>query len=345
MIPNQQPTITQTPSNPECFHQIGTDIRNRLQPDLAFLWQDTPLPDQVMTWVGQSGTAQGRVGAILSHNQQIGFIGWYECDPDERLHQSLLCQAENWLKEQGCKQVIGPINGSSWFSYRFNLSQEIPLFPGEPFQPAHYPVFWELSGYQHEVLYHSSTIDLAEAEVISEDELRSFFHKKDLQVEYLTPALYHKKRELIFQMLHVCFSINPVFQAINLETFGAIYDDMPAKLPEGFALLVSNADGLPQGIYIAYPDGYSSLYQQHAEVATFLKQPKIILKTIATHPTWQNQLFGTQIVKYFHGLGQRFKLPYAIHAMMYMKNISFLTSERKFASQRERTYALMQKNL
>ncbi len=58
----------------------------------------------------------GRVAAILNRNhisyvgKEEGFFGFFDCENNTKTALSLLTTAEKWLKSQGLKTVIGPVN-------------------------------------------------------------------------------------------------------------------------------------------------------------------------------------------------------------------------------------------
>ncbi len=60
----------------------------------------------------------GRVAAIVDHLHQeryqddVGFIGFFECIDDQRVAHLLIEQAEQWLAAHGCKAIRGPVNPS-----------------------------------------------------------------------------------------------------------------------------------------------------------------------------------------------------------------------------------------
>ncbi|MCS7035556.1 MAG: hypothetical protein RMJ33_05795 [Saprospiraceae bacterium] len=66
-----------------------------------------------------NGRPMGRIAAILNRNhiaftgRREGFFGFFDVMNDERAAAALLNAAEQWLRQQGVKKVIGPANFST----------------------------------------------------------------------------------------------------------------------------------------------------------------------------------------------------------------------------------------
>ncbi len=66
----------------------------------------------------RNGTIVGRIAAIVNelhnstHNDKVGFFGFFECENDQETATLLFDAAANWLKSQGCDIIRGPMNPS-----------------------------------------------------------------------------------------------------------------------------------------------------------------------------------------------------------------------------------------
>jgi len=66
----------------------------------------------------RKGRAVGRIVAIKDdlHNEyyqdQVGFFGFFECIDERDVAEELIASASEWLIQQGCKSVRGPVNPS-----------------------------------------------------------------------------------------------------------------------------------------------------------------------------------------------------------------------------------------
>jgi GNAT superfamily N-acetyltransferase len=75
-----------------------------------------------------------------------GLVGFFGCT-DERSGVAVLEQAVTWLKEQGIRDVYGPIHGTITREYRFNLNDDY-VVPGEPVNPTWYVDVFRRAGFK-----------------------------------------------------------------------------------------------------------------------------------------------------------------------------------------------------
>ncbi|MCI4668805.1 MAG: hypothetical protein MRZ79_11765 [Bacteroidia bacterium] len=326
----------------EKFMEVGKVVRS--QTDAAPFWRDF----SSLAWFSDANfwmvESKARLGACLSPEKDRGYIGWYECIDNDLLAKEMLKHACQWLKEKGCSVVVGPVNGSSWYAYRFNLDNEYPLFPGEPFQPSYYVKQWENFGFEPNVYYHSATVNAHNSKV-GELEFHNFLDSKGLSIEYLSMDCYSKYKTQILELLNSCFKVNPLFHPIEMEEFKGIYDPLIATLPKGLSFLLKDNHRQIMGLYVSYPDVYSQLRKTQGLSDAFVTRPRLIVKTAVAHPDWQNQQISSNAVFYLHTKGKEMGMEEAIHATMFHHNVSFKASQKKFAANTCRTYALMEKGI
>jgi len=336
------------------FLECGSRIRKKNSALEVEFWQDTKTVAHVNDstrvesyafWTLEGGGREARIGAYKCQGSADGYIGWYECDPDEAISKQLFNAAFEWMKEQGCESVIGPVNGSSWYSYRFNLEHAQPLFPGDPFQPLYYVEQWQNAGFGIMERYESSYTPLPEQGALSFEEAEKQFNEKGLVLKRLTPELYMEHRTVLHGFLNEAFTNNPLFVEIDIEEFGSIYDELPSKLPEGFAYMAVDKSNAPVCLNIAYPDIFYTTYQAASVTDTLMTAPKLIVKTLVTHPDWQSHSLGTLMIRLLMDVARNHGIKDAIHALMYLDNVSAKAGQRKFNTVSARTYALFQKSL
>lgn len=66
----------------------------------------------------RDGKVVGRIAAITNalhnetHNDKVGFFGFFECQQDQGVATSLFSVAEQWLRDRGMTHIRGPVNPS-----------------------------------------------------------------------------------------------------------------------------------------------------------------------------------------------------------------------------------------
>jgi len=117
----------------------------------------------------RGGKKVGRISANLSlQNPERGYFGFFSCNPQEveakDAARTLFEVSENWLTRRGVKQVVGPVNYSTLFDYRFklpsvgsdpSLGPKASRFFWEPGQPEVYLEWVRNAGYRILEEYHS----------------------------------------------------------------------------------------------------------------------------------------------------------------------------------------------
>ena len=100
------------------------------------------------------GRLAGRIAALVNprltdrSGQVLGQLGYFECVDDPSIAAALINAGLDWLRAQGARDVIGPMNGGAHRSHRFltrGFDREPYLF--EPRNPAYYPTLFERCGF------------------------------------------------------------------------------------------------------------------------------------------------------------------------------------------------------
>ncbi len=107
------------------------------------------------------GRILARAAALLRRQDpdRPGMVGFFESTDEPEPAAGVLSAAESWLSERGKKLLWGPMNGSTWHSYRFVTSGSgRPPFFLEPYNPAYYPRLWESAGWKPAKRYFSALV-------------------------------------------------------------------------------------------------------------------------------------------------------------------------------------------
>jgi GNAT superfamily N-acetyltransferase len=108
--------------------------------------------------------APGRAGvaAIVNPRVQdgagrpIGLLGFFESLDDEAAAAAVLGAGAAWLRARGAQVIRGPVDFSTWNTYRLTVAAREPgWFAGEPYHPAYYPRLWEAAGFRVATRYAS----------------------------------------------------------------------------------------------------------------------------------------------------------------------------------------------
>lgn len=329
------------------FHKTGLEIREKTKPIIS--WSDQcnipDLIDEMKDFLMLLIHENDFKGRLIAYQQnQIGFIGWYECDPHPELANELIQAAISHLKAVGCTKVVGPVNGSTWFNYRFILKGEYPLFPGEPFQPDYYLNQWYANGFTDQVYYTSDTPPKSLLKPTSKEITGAYLRKNGLILKSVPKTLDQQLLEKLYTFYHETFEQNPLFNALSWENYLKISTKSELVVDYDHSFLLADEDENIAFIILSYRDIYGAQLKENNELKDF-KNQRLIIKTLATHPSWQNKKIGTIMVNLVHNLAYQNGYEEIMHAVMFKGNLSAIKSGEKFKAAVAREYVLLGKEI
>ena len=226
---------------------------------------------------------------------------------------------EDWLREQGCTAVQGPLEVATWFPYRANLGpwDEKP-FVGEPLAS---PGPWLNGGYRVVARYASALAP------------------NDVAIAY---GRAKKPKGLTLRAMTDFDADLPVIHAIVLATFRDAYAYSPLPLVGMQALyaplrphilpelvLIAESEGVPVGFVFGFPDLYCP--------------GRFLVKTLAVLPEHRRSGAGAWLVGELHAAAAAMGFTAGIHALMWKGSRSRNIS--KHGGRIFREYALYMKSL
>lgn len=228
--------------------------------------------------------------------------------------------AEQEVRLMGYSMLLGPMNGSTWHSYRLPVTGDLPVFAGDLAMPTSWSRQLLASGYQHDASYHSSSAPIMECNAST---LEEGLDIRPLHAENLEASLAP-----IHELCMLAFAKAPYFSPINQADFIKLYRQAAPAIAAGLSYTAWQATQL-QAFIFAYPD---------------VAKQAVVIKTIARHPKSPYiglaKLLGDTVCVRARALGLRT----AIHAYMHDDNRSVVRSQQ-YGSTVIRRYALFRKEL
>ncbi len=184
-----------------------------------------------------------------------GRIGLFESLNDMKSCSLLLCEAEKWLASQGCRRVLGPLDGDTWHRYRFAAGPwDVEPFLKEPWNPSFYPGLWESCGYIPADRYYSSLIKDPAAAAAN----LAPFLKRVARLGYQFRPIRKDNIESELALLHrlstEIFSENPHYSPIDLDDFLELYADAGSLIIPQLCQFCTAPDGSDIGFVFCFPD-------------------------------------------------------------------------------------------
>lgn len=227
-------------------------------------------PDNGRAWLGVV-PQQARLAGFFRPGQLIdgeaaAFFGYWECAENSlAANQALFDALRDWARAQGATRLYGPINFTTFGAYRVRQDAfAAGAFPGEPWNPPHYPSLLAQLGLAIRYTYQSTFNDTAAIiDAVKADYLRvKPVLEKSVSLTAMTPDFWLANLDEIYGFVDQVFGGNFAYTPISRAAF-------IAQCGEPFALrfcprtsvLARTHDGRIAGFFLVYPD-YSPLLQR-----------------------------------------------------------------------------------
>ncbi|WP_417611716.1 GNAT family N-acetyltransferase [Owenweeksia hongkongensis] len=333
------------PSNPEdreLFYKVARRVRENYDSSIFSLWSDSLNLEEIAQSKEKQlkifGKEGGRV-AVFKLSESLGAIGWYECSDDDVLSTELLSWACDELRAMGVKSIIGPINGSTWYNYRFNLSSSKPMFGGEPHQPHYYVNQWERFGFEISENYKTNVSELEKDLYPNLQELEDELATKGLILKKFTAEVNNRYVEAFYNLVTTSFRGNKAYSAISKDDYERFSANYPKVLDQDHSFVVFDND-IPIAFIGCIQDLFRPFYLKSTAEDPIYSEEKLIIKTLVVHPDWQSKGVGALLVKAAMRSAVDDGIYKVIHALMHEDNLSAIGGKRMFGTSSKSKYAL-----
>lgn len=267
-----------------------------------------------------------------------GVIGHYEA-ADAAAGVALLRRAAAELAARGAARIVGPMNGSTWESYRVALPGgagdprfDPPLFFTEPHNPPGYAGHFEAAGFAVAARYESRIDVGPRVERPGAYRLRDRVHRSGIRLRPFDLSRYDEDLEAVFDLTRAAFARSLYYAPIDFGRFRALYEPLTPAVDPDLILLAEDPEADLLGFLFAYPDLLSGAGG---------RADRVVAKTLATAPAARHLGLGTHIVDEFRRVAGEKGYQAVIHAAMHVSNDSLRISTR-YGSQIFRRYALFE---
>ncbi|MCH2198582.1 MAG: GNAT family N-acetyltransferase [Flavobacteriales bacterium] len=247
-------------------------------------------------------------GQMKYHNKRVWSLGNYEWLHDESPSQ-LFDFASAEAKKHGAEVLVGPLNGSTWKSYRFRdqSQEEVPLFAGEKIHESQYNEQWRSYFQQHFRYYSALDTAFNTSAILSDQEIATIQERYELRNINLNE--WEAQLDALYDFNQRSFQTNFLFTEISRKSFHDQYNQVKPIIDPRFTLLAYDDDQLV-GFIFAYPD------------FSMTESKRAILKTVARDPDPKHARLGTWLVYSLNQVLKAQGFQEVIHAFIYAKGTS-----------------------
>lgn len=259
-------------------------------------------------------------------------IGQYECIDDQEVARFALQEAINIARALNASFIIGPMNGSTWDSYRFTDSFDRALFLMEQEHPLYYHAHFLDAGFEVIAKYNScidSSFTRNQPHVLlREEELI----QEGLRIREIDINRYEEELTRLHPFILEAFQSNFLYTPIALPSFLKKYLEVKPMVNSKHVLIAEDAVANIVGFIFCYDDLYNT------------REKSLVIKTIARKmdSRWKGlgHILANRVID--TAAGEDYKS--LIHAFI-IENGTSAEASRNFAGEIFKHYSLYAKRL
>ena len=250
------------PLREQVFHQLsGASVFSRYGRTQLFMCES-------------QGRVAGRIAALVNtrlrdrNDRVIGQLGFFECLDDPAAASDLVEAGLEWLRAQGAREVLAPINGGAHRTHRLQtrgFDRQPFLF--EPRNPPYYPALLERCGFT--VIHRWFSYEMTRAQAASR--LHQFEHVMGRRpphghIEELRPEQTLETLTRIYRLLDGCWTGHIGYSSLDFEEFAEVFGGPLSIMGSGnISVFVRNERD--SGLAFVYPDYVADMraLQGHAD--------------------------------------------------------------------------------
>jgi GNAT superfamily N-acetyltransferase len=232
-------------------------------------------------------------------SSSMAYFGFFESPENQADFMLLWNSALEEAKRQNIKKLAGPINGSIWFPYRFiATSDSYPLFKGElPAKLSYHQMFSGLKNGQI-VAFESGLRRSLDCIIESTKKSCENLENLGLKTEILTKVTNETLKEIQALSESAFSGQSPIYESLPTDYFLKLYNQNRVKDLFGLYLIRKNEALV----------GFASIFYENKK--------SVIFKTIAVHPSFQNQGVGSAIAHLVHRDAKEQEIETVIYALV-----------------------------
>ncbi len=220
---------------------------------------------EIQMWIAESnGEVVGRIAAItnenhnITHNDKVGFFGFFECINNEELACELLNTASNWLKSKGKNVMRGPVNPSlndecAMLIDGFDEPARILM----PYNPKYYPLLMNKCGMEKAKDLYAYKLEnknyISEKMNRLQNIIRTRYKVTIREIDFKNKIQFKKDVQTLKDIYNEAWELNWGFVKMTDEEFDFLAADLKQIANPKVAFIVE-VDSKPAGFHLGLPD-------------------------------------------------------------------------------------------
>ena len=281
-------------------------------------------PSEIVIFTDENNNIGGSL--YLWHNRSdyngrktsyIGNVNIYE--KYRKDEEQLFNKVFEELKKEGIETIIGPLNGTTWNTYRYVTEKGNGRpFLLEPWNEDYSVSLFEKLGFKHLAGYISTVMEGMNSDGRKNlnkkiEKLKKFDYYKDIKVESAENKDLLTVLNKVYDLTVEAFKNNFLYSELEREIFLKMYLSYEDKIVKKFFKMLYLRDELI-GYVFGIPD--------YTELGYKGKIDTIILKTIAVSPEYNGKGMGYILINSLIEEAEKEGYENVIYALMHESNVS-----------------------
>lgn len=256
------------------------------------------------------------VNPHLSYNNQTTTcIGSYECEDFYHSSTALINHAIKLSKALGVSYLIGPMEGSTWNTYRFSANNNTPNFFMEPYHHAYYVNQFRNANFKVISQYYSNLDTKLDTDPSTLNTLENEYKNLGGHIRHLNMKDFDNEMRKLAQCSIDWFQNNFLFTSISIDEFVAKYSAIKALFDPQLVWMILDKQHQIQAFIFGIKDYWDP------------KNESLIIKSVARNPNSQFKKAGTFLGGRINQMAKKKGFRKVIHAMMISDNASLAISK------------------
>ena len=264
---------------------------------------------------------------LIYENKKSCSIGSYECENDSESSLKLIEFARELATSKGYSWIIGPMEGSTWNSYRFSLSNDSAQFFMEPSHHLYYNNQFTEAGFEIIKTYSSNLVSASRLGTNKVSEIEKINKELGFTFRTLNIEEYENELRKITKLSLEGFASNFLFTPISEEDFVSKYKRLKPLIDPNLVWMIEDTNKELHAYIFCVHDVFDP-QKETLIIKTIVKKRHSSLKKVGEYSIYKSNEMAIK-----NGCTQ------VIHAFMSDDNFSTQESEKN-ESKKYKRYAL-----
>lgn len=191
---------------------------------------------------------------LLFRGEKACCIGGYECADESDTAKRLLSEVKKLAKSKGYRWLIGPMEGSTWETYRFSNYHQYPPFFTEPYHHLYYSEHFKTAGFEPIAQFVSNFSDDLKFDAEEIEKTESQYQERGLSFRHLDVNNLLADLKKIGQFSIEAFRQNFLYTPITVDGFVSKYRGFQEVFDPDLVLIAEGADQKIHAISFSLPN-------------------------------------------------------------------------------------------